>query len=144
LRGFGLNQAGPRDPFTGFPIGGDALFINNLELRYPLIGENIGGVLFYDLGNVYETVGDFPRSLLRFTAPSTTNLNFTSHTVGTGLRYRTPVGPVRLDLGYNLDPPTFQVIQYPSVCAPGQSSCPVRTTQALGHLQFSFSIGQTF
>ena len=34
-RGFGLNQAGPRDPSTGFPLGGSALFINNLELRFP-------------------------------------------------------------------------------------------------------------
>ncbi len=34
-RGFGLNQAGPRDPFTGFPVGGSAVFVNNLEMRFP-------------------------------------------------------------------------------------------------------------
>ena len=34
-RGFGLNQAGPRDPFTGFPVGGSAVFLNNLEMRFP-------------------------------------------------------------------------------------------------------------
>src|SRR5260370_2517308 len=34
-RGFGLNQVGPRDPFTGFPLGGSAVFLNDLEMRCP-------------------------------------------------------------------------------------------------------------
>src|SRR5258708_17875970 len=53
-RAFPDNQAGPRDLVTGFPIGGNALFTNTVELRFPLIGDNIGGVLFNDLGNVYS------------------------------------------------------------------------------------------
>ena len=54
-RGFPENQAGPRDPTTGFPLGGTALLFNQTELRFPLIGENIGGVLFHDMGNIYSS-----------------------------------------------------------------------------------------
>ena len=57
LRGFGLNQAGPRDPVTGFPIGGQAELIFNQDLRFPmhlpLIGDRLGGAVFYDAGNVF-------------------------------------------------------------------------------------------
>jgi outer membrane protein assembly complex protein YaeT len=148
LRGFSINQAGPRDPATGFPIGGNTLFINNVELRFPMIGENIGGVLFYDAGNVYTTFHDALRSLLRYNAPSPTDLNFTSHTLGTGIRYRTPVGPVRVDFGFNLNPPAFQTQQ--TICPNNQSTCPpsvakqVTGIQQLSHFHFFFSIGQTF
>ena len=55
-RAFPDNQAGPRDPLTGFPIGGSALFFHSTELRFPLFGDNIGGVLFHDMGNVYSNV----------------------------------------------------------------------------------------
>jgi len=135
LRGFSINQAGPRDPITGFPVGGNALFINNVELRFPLIGQNIGGVLFYDLGNVYTTLSQLPRALFHLHQPGPTDLNFTSHTVGIGLRYRTPVGPVRLDLGYNLNPPTIEQFN-------GTSLQP--QLQQLPHFHFFFSFGQTF
>ena len=58
LRGFALNQAGPRDALTGFPIGGQALLIMNQEicfpLKLPIIGTRLGGALFYDGGNVYS------------------------------------------------------------------------------------------
>ncbi len=135
LRGFSINQAGPRDPVTGFPVGGNALFINNVELRFPLIGQNIGGVLFYDLGNVYTTLSKFPRALFQLHQTGPTDLNFTSHTVGIGLRYRTPVGPVRLDLGYNLNPPTIEQFT-------GTSLQP--QLKQLPHFHFFFSFGQTF
>ncbi|MBV9771220.1 MAG: BamA/TamA family outer membrane protein, partial [Bryobacterales bacterium] len=55
-RAFPDFQAGPRDLITGFPIGGNALFLNTLELRFPLVGDNLGGVLFNDMGNVYSAV----------------------------------------------------------------------------------------
>ena len=55
-RGFPENQAGPRDTSTGFPLGGTALLFNQTELRFPLIGENIGGVLFHDMGNIYSSL----------------------------------------------------------------------------------------
>ena len=59
-RGFGLNQAGPRDPITGFPLGGTALIVNNIELRMPpptlpFFQDNISFAIFHDAGNrVYQ------------------------------------------------------------------------------------------
>ncbi len=99
LRGFGRDLAGPvqevPDPdnpgSTEFvALGGNALMVNNLELRFPIWGQ-IEGAVFYDLGNVFETVGRFRFSDLR-------------SSLGFGLRYRTAVGPFRIDLGYNPDP----------------------------------------
>ena len=136
LRGFAINQAGPRDPITAFPVGGEAMLVNNLELRFPLIGPNIGGVVFYDLGNVYSTPRQMVRSLFRWRPPSATDNDFTSHTVGLGLRYRTPVGPVRLDTGYLLNAPTFQYFS--------SGAQPAVLLQRLPPFHFFFSIGQTF
>lgn len=133
LRGFAFDQAGPRDPVTGVPVGGTALFINNLELRFPLIGRDIGGVWFYDAGNVYSSFRSLLRGLGRYHPPSLTDLNYTSDTAGFGLRYKTPVGPVRLDFGYLLNPPAFQTYNKTKL-----------VPQQLSHFQFFFSIGQTF
>ncbi len=133
LRGFAFDQAGPRDPVTGVPVGGTALFINNLELRFPLIGRDIGGVWFYDAGNVYSSFRSLLRGLGRYHPPSLTDLNYTSDTLGFGLRYKTPVGPVRLDFGYLLNPPAFQTYNKTKL-----------VQQQLSHFQFFFSIGQTF
>ncbi len=72
-RAFPDFQAGPRDPITGFPVGGNALLMNTIELRFPLIGDNLGGVLFNDLGNVYSAVNNIN---LQFRQPSLQN--FTS------------------------------------------------------------------
>ena len=75
MRGFGDNQAGPRDlgtpneigppanDATGFPIGGNGLFFNTFELRFPLLGPNIGGVVFHDMGNIYRNLGDISLAL---------------------------------------------------------------------------------
>ncbi len=62
-RGFGLNQAGPRDPDSGFPVGGSALFVNSEELRFPQIslpylGEGFGFAIFHDMGNVFTAGHD--------------------------------------------------------------------------------------
>ena len=61
LRGFGLNQAGPRDPVTGFPVGGQAMVVLNQELRFPMrlprLGTKLGGAVFYDGGNVFSRLG---------------------------------------------------------------------------------------
>lgn len=108
LRGFPLNGAGPQvqatlctkanDPSScstkiTAPEGGHELFIVNTEGRFPLpFYKGLGGVLFYDGGNVYKNIG-FSRFFTDY-----------SNTVGVGLRYQTPVGPVRIDLGQNLDP----------------------------------------
>ncbi len=115
------------------PVGGTALFINNLELRFPLIGRDIGGVWFYDAGNIYSSFRSLLRGLGRYHPPSLSDLNYTSDTLGFGLRYKTPVGPVRLDFGYLLNPPTFQTYNKTKL-----------VPQQLSHFQFFFSIGQTF
>lgn len=136
LRGFALNQAGPRDPCTGFPVGGLALLALNQELRFPMklpfIGNRLGGTLFYDGGNVYS---DFNHINFNWKPDSTTELNYFSHTVGFGLRYGTPVGPVRVDFGYQLNPGLYQFYN--------------STTQQLQylrlpHFSFSFNIGPVF
>jgi outer membrane protein assembly complex protein YaeT len=162
LRAFPFNQAGPRDigaPLvpggpasapTGFPLGGNALLFNNVELRFPLAGPNIQGVLFYDLGNVYRSVSDIS---FRFHQRDLTDFNYTVHAPGIGLRYQTPVGPIRVDLAYSINPPSFlgfsgtpqQLLQcnpnLPPSALPGYCQS---TKQSAGHLQFFFSIGQTF
>jgi len=141
LRGFALNQAGPRDPVTGFPVGGLAELLFNQELRFPMrlpwVGSNIGGALFYDAGNVFSRLGTVT---LRLRPPSPTDLNYFSHTVGFGLRYQTPVGPVRFDIGYQLNPAQFQV-----PCTTGSPGCVNGHTLArLPALQFFFNFGSIF
>ncbi len=108
LRGFPLNGAGPQrvvaacsnpaDPATcskiTVPAGGNELLILNTELRYPLdfIKKGLGIVTFYDGGNVFPIIGfhDFT--------------SLYSNSVGIGFRYATPVGPIRIDIGHNLNP----------------------------------------
>ena len=107
LRGFPINGAGPQrtvlacsnpnDPATcvnlQVPVGGRQLFIFNSEFRFPLrIKEGLGAAVFYDGGNVYGPIG-----VSHFVGDYT-------NTVGVGLRYSTPVGPVRIDIGRNLNP----------------------------------------
>jgi outer membrane protein insertion porin family len=162
LRAFPYNQAGPRDvgaPLvpggpasapTGFPLGGNALLFNNIELRFPLIGENIRGVFFHDMGNVYSSLGNMS---FRFHQNNLQDFDYAVHAVGFGVRYRTPVGPVRVDLAYSINPPSYngfggtatQLLTCnpnanpatePSYCTP--------SAQNISHFQFFFSIGQTF
>jgi len=117
LRGFPVDGAGPQrpvqvcsdptDPSTctliSVPVGGDMLFIVNTEARFPLplFIHNLGGVIFYDGGNVYNNIN----------LPQLAN-NYTN-TIGGGLRYKTPVGPIRFDVGYRLTPiPGVAALQY--------------------------------
>jgi outer membrane protein assembly factor BamA len=136
IRGFGLNQAGPRDPVTGFPIGGLALLAFNQELRFPMrlpfVGNRLGGTVFYDAGNVYTDVRHIS---FTWTPPANNNLAYFSHTVGLGVRYPTPVGPVRVDFGYQLNPAAYQ-----ATIAPSTTPQPFR----LPHFQFFFNIGPIF
>jgi outer membrane protein insertion porin family len=148
-RGFGLNQAGPRDPGTGFPLGGTALFVNNLELRLPpptlpFFQENVSFALFHDAGNVFTNGHDMLHNLLRWqqknpqlcqqlATAAQCDYSYISHALGVGVRYKTPIGPVRFDFGYNLNPPRF-----PSVQSKGF------VPQQASHFNVFFSIGQTF
>jgi outer membrane protein assembly factor BamA len=105
IRGFPLNGAGPQrglvacgnpvaqtncSPIT-VPEGGRQLLIVNSEFRIPLtIRKGLGVVAFYDGGNVFRTIG--------FHGEYT-------NTIGGGLRYKTPVGPIRIDIGHNMNSP---------------------------------------
>jgi len=142
LRGFGLDEAGPRDPATGFPVGGLALLIFNQELRFPMrlpiIGNRLGGTIFYDGGNVYD---DIYHITLAWKSKSMTDLNYWSNTVGFGLRYPTPVGPVRIDIGFLLNPAEYQC----SACAYIASSSALGPgTYNTPRYGFSFNIGPVF
>ena len=74
LRGFSQNAAGPRDPETGYQIGGAGALINNTELRLPpptlpWFGNTISFVIFHDMGNVFTNAGDAWASILRTRQP---------------------------------------------------------------------------
>jgi len=88
VRGFGQDTLGPVD-FEGNPVGGDAMFVVNNEIRFPMISI-FDGVAFLDLGNVYRTLSDFDPFRVRKSA-------------GFGLRVRTPFLLLRLDYGFKLD-----------------------------------------
>ncbi|WP_254064861.1 outer membrane protein assembly factor [Granulicella sp. S156] len=167
-RGFGINDAGPRDLTTGYPVGGSGVVVNTFELRLPpptlpLVGDNISFVIFHDMGNVFEYPGDMFKSIKHFHQPNqqtcrnvtipagtpgateveqqanavgTCNFNYYSHAVGLGVRYKTPVGPIRVDFSYNLNPPIYPVFDDYTGALPyvGQAS----------HFNFFFSIGQSF
>lgn len=142
LRGFGLNQAGPRDTTTGFPVGGLALLVSNQELRFPLrlpfITAAVRGALFYDVGNVYSSVSHITT---RYTPPPN-DLNFLSHSVGFGVHYPTPIGPIRVDMGYLLNSPRF------SFCSNTTTMCPSATNplvlDRLHRFQFFLTLGSPF
>ena len=90
IRGLGWGEAGPRDPESGEPIGGTTELIFNAEYIFPIISElRLKGVVFFDAGNSYENLEDFGK--LRYTA-------------GAGVRWISPMGPIRIEWGYNLDP----------------------------------------
>jgi outer membrane protein insertion porin family len=149
-RGFAEYQAGPRDTLTGFPIGGNALFFNQTELRFPLIGDAVGGVLFHDMGNIYSSFDHFS---FRVHQDNLQDFNYMEHAVGFGIRYHTPVGPLRVDLAYSINPPYFngfngtlvQLINAGPVPCPAPAGAGYQcNVQNVSHFQYFFSIGQTF
>jgi outer membrane protein insertion porin family len=164
-RGFGLNQAGPRDPTTGFPIGGLALFLNNFELRFPpptlpWVQDNLSFAVFHDMGNVFTDGTRMLNSLLRFHQNTTScsqtvgtllvagsgatlcRYDYVSHAIGLGIRYKTPVGPVRFDLGYNLNPTVYPGSTQVLNSNPAQYT--FTGTKQTSPFNVYFSIGQTF
>ncbi len=145
-RGFPEFQAGPRDPTTGLPVGGTFLLFNQHELRFPLIGDNIGGVIFHDMGNIYTNLNRFS---LRQTQRDILDFNYMVHAVGFGIRYRTPIGPLRVDLAYSINGPRyfgFNGTQQDLINAGVNPCATTNRCQVLkvSHFQYFFSIGQTF
>ena len=89
IRGWGRYEISPLSG-SGYPIGGNTTFAFSSELRAVLRG-NLGGVLFFDAGNVWTDRWAIKFDDLRYA-------------VGPGLRYQTPVGPVRFDFGWQINP----------------------------------------
>lgn len=135
IRGFDFEEAGPRvvivpqgifrnrdgepvflDPFT-IPFGGNALAVVNLEARIPLT-KSIRAVPFYDGGNVFKSAKDIfnPADTVPNNVNAANLRAVWTHTVGMGLRLKTPVGgEFAIDYGYLLNPPRFLI---PQVNAP--------------------------
>jgi outer membrane protein assembly factor BamA len=92
VRGFSLDRLGTEETITetGFPRGGNGVIVLNAELRFNVWG-SLGMVGFVDAGNVFLRASDIDLTELRPAA-------------GFGVRYRSPIGPLRIDLGFNLDP----------------------------------------
>jgi outer membrane protein insertion porin family len=163
LRGFGFEEAGPRqvivplgefhdtsghpvgvNPFT-VPIGGNAQVIMNLEARVP-VNPNVQVVPFYDGGNVFRSISD-----MLHPKPITPTGNFVedinaqnlrvhwSHTVGLGFRFKTPLGgALAIDYGFLLNPSEFLIPQ--NLNTPNPTTAIYRLHQ--GQIQFRFT--QTF
>lgn len=151
LRGFEFESAGPRvvidpqgtfhnsdgepvtlDPFT-IPLGGNALAIVNIEARVP-VTNSVRMVGFYDGGNVFRRVGDlFKPASVPDSDIIRRNLNAKwTHTVGIGLRLKTPIGgEFGIDYGYLLKPPTFLI--------PQDIGPPATIRLKQGQLHFRFS-----
>lgn len=91
FRGQQFDELGPKDPFSQKPVGGKALILFNIELSFPFLSSipEMRAAIFYDLGNVFSKRSQFDLASLE-------------HALGFGLRYRTPLGPLRLELAWNV------------------------------------------
>jgi len=98
VRGYKERDIGPKD-VSGDPIGGGTLLVGNAELIFPIV-ENLKAALFVDAGNVWCRPDSKPRS-------GTATRGLKGGT-GFGIRIKTPIGPVKLDYGFPLNPETWQ------------------------------------
>lgn len=134
--------------FQPRPLGGTVAVVGNVELRFPLAGERWSGALFVDWGGVWQDDEEFRRSVERGLFRDLV------WTPGLGIRYLSPVGPVRVDLGYNTTGPrTFPVVTEPDSTRIVQLEVPYRYDpfsdrsgfrEFLNRLQVHFSLGQAF
>ena len=113
IRGWGRYEVSPLA--DGIPVGGNSMLAMSAELRANLFGK-LGGVLFVDAGNVWENSWAFDLHDLRYA-------------IGPGLRYQTPIGPIRFDVGFQMNP-------IPGLLVNGE--------EQKRPLRFHFSIGQAF
>ncbi len=90
IRGYRERRVSPRDPGNNEPIGGEAYWVANVEETFPIYPDLIKGAVFFDTGNVFDTIEDFGNGGI-----------FSG--VGAGVRIKTPIGPVKIDAGYPLD-----------------------------------------
>ena len=89
IRGLDWGDAGPKDEETGDPIGGTSELIFNIEYIFPIVTEmKLKGVVFLDIGNSYESFDNFGKF---------------RYTTGAGIRWISPMGPIRVEWGYNLN-----------------------------------------
>ena len=107
VRGYGESSLGPLDA-QGDPAGGTVMMLANVELRFPMpfIGKwNFSGAVFLDSGNVWEDFSDIQSSDFEFVTPidETTEDDY-RYGSGVGIRYNTPIGPIRVDWGFPLKP----------------------------------------
>jgi outer membrane protein insertion porin family len=92
IRGFEYGKASPVDPATGDRIGGDKMWYTNIEYVFPIFAEaGVRGVIFFDAGKVNATEEEW-------------NLDSYNKATGLEVRWMSPMGPLRLVWGYNLDP----------------------------------------
>jgi len=127
------------------------------------VQDNMSFAIFHDMGNVFSDGTHLLDSLLRWhqnkslcsqainTPPvsgqgaTLCNYNYISHAIGLGVRYKTPVGPVRFDFGYNLNPTLFPNFdQMPSTQNPNPNPVVFMGTKQASPFNVYFSIGQTF
>jgi outer membrane protein assembly complex protein YaeT len=131
----------------------------------PYVGNSVSFVLFHDMGNVFVKGSDIWPSFLRFRQPDRAgcrdisqadqanpssesnsigfnglcSYNYFSHALGLGARYKTPIGPIRVDASYNLNPPLFPQPEYYN-----NLGVTVPQYNQASHFNFFFSIGQSF
>ncbi len=136
----------------------------------PYVGSSVSFVLFHDMGNVFVKGDDIWPSFLRFRQPNRAgcrdlsladqsapnaeqnsiglngrcSYNYFSHALGIGARYGTPIGPIRVDASYNLNPPIYPVIQNSVYNGNGQVVPQPPYVGQASHFNFFFSIGQAF
>lgn len=93
IRGFRSRDLSPKDPNTGEAIGGNKELVGNLEYVFPLASEiGVKGVFFFDVGNTWEQ-GKWPWAGQQL-----------RYAYGTGVRWYSPMGPLRFEWGWNLKP----------------------------------------
>jgi len=99
FRGQSFDYLGPKDPVTFMPDGGRALLLLNTEMRFPILPafKELSGGVFFDLGNVFSYIRDI-------------RIQDLEAALGLGLRYKTPFGPVRLEMAWNIHTPQADLV----------------------------------
>lgn len=91
IRGYKERRVGPRDGASNEPVGGNAIFVGNAEVTFPVYEKVLKGAVFFDIGNVWKGYGDILGGDSGLKAGA-----------GLGVRVKTPIGPIKVDWGYPL------------------------------------------